>query len=918
MQTVWSRSLRSQSTCRCVSCINPLPSTLSRRSTTGIFRRRLNAGDAFNLLLGPVLGGALIADTSAKAKRRKQWDEKIAAVQAEVEQIRQNEVKPCGIRRRDLTRLPALSRNYSSRAAASLPVAEMEDSNEEVDCPSMQEFFYHYDVSAADIEDVPGPNFEPALGTAELQHVSNLDQGTIEMCRRLQRLVAIKLAIRMLLHIHIGKSPRYINTTSDYAYDNGDLPQDVNELVQHLKQVLNSLILLKSDNVRLSWRAYQELTRGKRSDLDQDVADLARRFQQGQMNVVQLIENFAGKLLSSSISPSVRGYIPLLTALSRARFDELGFMVDGTMIEARLPYDRHAVFQLLWQYGKNKEARCFDKLIKKLTTESANAQFGEQWLWKSIDGTLVPVPPSQDSSILQILIYAALKCNQPHRAEAWSTILAQKLTGNMWLSHVIRNFLRYYATHHNWHKGLLWMITALDRAEMLAAQGIRHVQRIAFSMLDFCVAHGKRGLYRDILQAAVECRLGVYSASADLTLTQRTTDILSEWKSCHEREHDEAIDHLSAVTKARIFTRKLRGLDDFTRGESSDHHTPRAYARPNRMSARGSSEVGANQNASRQGTSHNSGAAQDEVGAGHWKELCIKQQAQLDMLKQQLDSLKSEQNTTIATQGRIPVRGRLHAVEGTTHPRKGITFHAAALQAAAEQDGTLGRPKDPRMGPHSIPRPPLQSGNLPIGTPDMTSCISASKPTPHHIPPTQPPPPPKPPPPSAIPNHQPSTGPPPHAGSPFPSTSAASGTAPPSQPSKPRPILRFHPPRSREQPPHSHRHQQQPAVTSDDSTAPKPPPSEAVPAVPREVAEEEGSENEAPAAPAATPPPSLPITQQQTTTTTRPAPPQKPHHSMIRLQKTGSSIPIRRKFGRGQGEVSLQLGQLRLDVSVLK
>jgi hypothetical protein len=702
MPTVWSRSLRPQSSCRCISCTNSVPSILSRRTTTGIARKRLNAGDAFTLLLGPLLGGALIADTQAKNERRKAWDEKIAAVQAEVEQIRRSGVGTYNIRSRTLRRLPALNRHYSSAVAARPAVVDEdgEDPIEAVEWPSTHvgsPLEGSPSTSIAHIHD-SGPNQK----STEPHAKAKLSQTTIETCKRVQRLVAIKLAIRMILHVHMGKSPRYINTSSDYVYehDQGRLPHNANELIRHLKQVSNTLRSLTSEELRLSWAAYQNLTRGQMSSLDKDMCNLARQFRHGEMNVTQLIENFAERLLSSSESPTVYGYIPFLKVLSRARFDELGSMVDGTMIEARLPYDRHSIFTLLWQYGKNKEARCFERLIKKLTTDGANARFGEQWLWRNIDGTLVPIPPSQDPQILQILIYAALKCNQPHRAEAWSRLLSWTRNGHMWLSHVMRNFLRYYSAHRNWHKGNLWLRTALDQAEILAGQGIRHVQRVAFAMLDFCVAYGERSLYRDIMKAAGECRLGVYSADPDLTLTRRATDILRDWELYHGSINNGDIDALPAVERARMFSRKLQHIHGYERNDKATNHHPRSLVDSNE------------QFPARSNHSDNDGGLQDLRGNGHvgllkpshvfaisdqnaetvkWRDLCGQQQAQLDSLKRQLDQMRSFQEQEFGSGIGAADRGRTDVVGTIDERHNDSSAIAVALTFKVEQVKESGR-----------------------------------------------------------------------------------------------------------------------------------------------------------------------------------------------------------------------------------
>lgn len=646
-----------------------------------------------------MLGSALIADVKAKDKRRREWDEKIAMVRAEVDQMGGTAGVIYNIRSRNWRRLPSLGRSYSSVAAETrLAVEEEEDSIAVPEWPSTHE-------TEGDAErPATAPLAQsPASGTVhestEPQAESKLTHETIEKCKRLQRLVAIKLAIRMILHIHMGKSPRYINTSSDYVYHQGSLPQDANELIRHLKRVSNSLKEMNTSELRSSWRAYQTLLRGQTCSLDKDICHLVRLFRCGEVNVVQLVEQFAEKLLSSSESPTAHGYIPFLRALSRARFDELGFMVDGTMTEARLPCDRHALFTLLWQYGKNKEAPYFDKLVKKLTTYSARAQYGEQWLWRSVSGTLIPIPPSQDPQIMQILIYAALKCNQPHRAEAWSTVMSYSRTAHRWMSHVIRNFLKYYSAHRNWYKGYLWLQTALDRAEMLAIQDIRHLQRVAFAMLEFCLAHEQRRLYREILDAASKCRLGVYAADPDLTITQRSAEILGEWELCHAMAQNSQMDDLSSFEKARMFVHNLqhiRGLEcEQIAGhsnsarliDSKDQIPMRAinHVSPGHIQDRG--KIG---NSGYEEASSVSSVSHQDAEDGQWRELCRQQQAQLDLLGRQMKSLIFVSKSGFALAGEHE-RPPLNAVGNMADRKQDIVFREAGPQPLVEQVDGQGR-----------------------------------------------------------------------------------------------------------------------------------------------------------------------------------------------------------------------------------
>jgi hypothetical protein len=620
-------------------------------------------------------------------------------VRAEVDRMHGAAGAIYNIRSRNWRRLPCLGRSYSSVAAATrLAVEEEEDSIAVPEWPSD-----HETEGNAERPAIALLAQSPASGTVhestEPQAESKLTHETIEKCKRLQRLVAIKLAIRMILHIHIGKSPRYINTSSDYVYHQGSLPQDANELIRQLKRVSNSLKEMNTSDLRSSWRAYQTLLRGQTCSLDKDICHLVRLFRRGEMNVAQLVEQFAEKLLSSSESPTAHGYIPFLRALSRARFDELGFMVDGTMTEARLPFDRHAVFTLLWQYGKNKEAPYFDKLVKKLTTDSARAQYGEQWVWRSVGGTLIPIPPSRDPQIMQILIYTALKCNQPHRAEAWSTLMSYSRTAHRWMSHVIRNFLKYYSAHRNWYKGYLWLQTALDRAEMLATQDIRHLQRVAFAMLEFCLAHEQRTLYREILDAASMCRLGVYAADPDLTMTQRSAEILGEWELCHAKTQNAQMDDLSSFEKARMFVHNLQHIRGLEREQIAGHSNSARLIDSKDQVPMGTinhvspgdiqdgEKIG---NGDYEEASSVSSVFHQDAEDIQWRELCRQQQAQLDLLSRQMKSLKFVSKSGFALTGEHE-RPPLDAIGKMADGQKDVVFREAGPQPLVEQVDGQGR-----------------------------------------------------------------------------------------------------------------------------------------------------------------------------------------------------------------------------------
>jgi hypothetical protein len=82
MQVLWSRAAQTRSSCRCRSCVNA-GTTVARRTTTAVNRRKLKIGDLFTACYSTILATAAFADARRKEDRRKEWDRVIAEVKRE-------------------------------------------------------------------------------------------------------------------------------------------------------------------------------------------------------------------------------------------------------------------------------------------------------------------------------------------------------------------------------------------------------------------------------------------------------------------------------------------------------------------------------------------------------------------------------------------------------------------------------------------------------------------------------------------------------------------------------------------------------------------------------------------------------------------------------------------------------------------
>ena len=620
MLGLWSQVARPQLSCSCITCSGSVTGILARRTASATTRRRLKLVDAFTILLAPVFATAFVADANWKDRRRIEWDRKIAEVEGEVERLQRKESQilrswnsGVNARRKRIDHI----RSYSTDAR--LPILE-NDTKEDVNAQQwwsieseVEEEDEAHQASFTDIRELLPPHRQMA-------------EDTTDAVRRIERLVALKFAIRMLLHVNVGSSPRFKDANPGYTHDPRRKAEDLNGLIGQLKIIRRSLRSLNSAEERPDVPAFQKMPRHEQAVIDREIRHCAHEFKLGNLSVASFVIKIGNSIIRSPEPPSVKAYIPLMTAFSRARLDELAYLVMAAMDEGRLTLSNHSLSNIIWQYGKNRDANRFELFLNSVTKADAASKYTEPWEWRMVNEVEVPCPMSNDSRLLQILVYTALKCNQPHRAEAWASQLRFSNSPPRHNSHVLRNFMKFYATHRDWQRGQVWLSAGLSWSVSPGPNVIRDIQRVVFAMLELCVACGKQDAYTCILQAAVHARIGVFTAETDLKFTERSKSILAEW----DQLHSSALtivedDYFSAQSKARDFCCEVTSkLEDLGLTQA----LPR-FEWPSPVSA--GLEFGDK-------SSELSDAA--DGSASHWRELCKQQAAELGKVKAQLAETK--------------------------------------------------------------------------------------------------------------------------------------------------------------------------------------------------------------------------------------------------------------------------------------
>lgn len=581
--------------------------------------------DAFTILLAPVLTTAFVADSTWKDRRRVEWDTKIAEVEAEVERLRLHQghvLRTLGSRRQVQKRKPTQSRAYSTVVAR--PVTE-DDLNETEDAVEWQ--WVDAELGKEDKHvDAAGESSLASSGSA-------LQEGGDEMTavKRLEKLVALKLAIKMLMHIRTGRSPRFKEEDPGYGFSSDDQPMHLDSLARQLRNIQRSLAELKAPAARPSIFALQILPRADQVRIDTEIQHGTDDFEMGKIFVPELVTRIGNSILHHAEPPSAKAYGPLLRVLTRGGLHDLASLVISAMNEARLTIVGKTLTVVLWRCGRNRDANQFERLLKSLSKPDANLKYAEPWDLRSVNSVMVPCPVSNDARLLRVLTYTALMCDQPHRAEAWAKILRESDPNSEATSHVLAYFMYYYASKRDWQRGRAWITTALDWTLALATDLVHDVQIVVFRILELCVACGQQELYGSILKAAVDARLGVLEPGPGMKLSMRTKNILAEWRIMHRSIETCPEDEWSAPSKARAFCGKVQStVQSLKASETSTQFewpTPRSTG----------FEFG-----QQRSDLH----AVPDDSTSKWRDLCSQQEAELGRLRVKLADME---NSTLRT-----------------------------------------------------------------------------------------------------------------------------------------------------------------------------------------------------------------------------------------------------------------------------
>jgi hypothetical protein len=546
--------------CPSLASVDSISATLARKSTTAPLRRRPTFNDAFTFLLAPVLATAFIVDTSWKAKQRKDWDDKISAVKEEINQLQEREQrvwKSLQLRLRPV-RFGHQSRGYATSAAVQ---PDLDEREWQIEMPLLG------DDSMQDGDVVQAPRHISQDVASESPRVYKDGTFTAEEManfHRYHRLNAIMLSVRMLLHLQIGPSPFFAMFSGDGLphEDALEFPHDSGRLV-HLLKVSRQEMRPLGNYRDLFLVSHHINAQALKSDLHNAIRILTTNFDEGRISLGELVNGFGSTLLQTTEVPSAAAYTMLIRSFSKVGSHSLSYYAAGALKKSTLPLSDTSIFHMLFSVGQACDSRSLNHILPVITRSDSEFNVMSKWERVHVRGLDLPVPASLNPKLLQVLVYTALRCEQPERAEAWLTLLREVDYGSMYKDHLFRSFLTYYALHGNWEKGQVWLRRCVQHASSIAATSMYDLARVIFRMLDLCVRCRKLPEYTLIIDAAVKAGIGpppvAKNPNHHRVLFPRARSILLEWEALPVSEDAQAF---SPEERVRCFQEACRPLTE--------------------------------------------------------------------------------------------------------------------------------------------------------------------------------------------------------------------------------------------------------------------------------------------------------------------------------------------------------------------
>lgn len=533
MQGLWSRAVSKQSSCRCVGCLSTTANGVSSRAATASSKRRLRIGNSVTAFYGSIFAAAALADASVKDRRRHDWDEKIAAVKAEVSELVDEEQRILASlqSRREARSLDRLMKAGGLGSISRLPLGSLPSNGLNRSIRAFHTQRGRFNAVGARSAESGFVEDEHATDEVEESEIflpqETLPHWVLEDDLRLkaiQKLALRQFAIRILLRPAIAH--RYSGISMNYAADFESPQVDVSQLLEELNHIRNRMIALKTNpdavfsDVTQDYAASQlgEMKR-EREALDAELTNDIHIYTSQQMSLQELLLRISNNILSSRDPDRPTAFRLMIMAFGQTRQNDLVELLLRTLLPNRFFLNPSLVITIITFFRKSKNLKDFDLFLKMLGGEGYSVNLGSRGVYKhrKVNGLDIIVPPLNSSNpvIYAALIGAALRFDQPERADAW--LQAARGGGFFDSWETLFTYLRFYSLRRDWQKGANVLKRAVTYLLSSTDHRLDSVERLLGRMVGLCDSCDRLDASDALVEAAVH-------SGFDPTLLSRQSD----------------------------------------------------------------------------------------------------------------------------------------------------------------------------------------------------------------------------------------------------------------------------------------------------------------------------------------------------------------------------------------------------------
>lgn len=532
-----------------------------------------------------------MVDARAKDKRRAEWEEKIAAEKKEVSALVDEEkriLESLSRRRRYINpdfrhrlRPPQHSvRHYSTAAAQSSAQEEQSERDHKADSPILNEACDRFIEEPNVVEENELPD-DTVVQDGHLTGDEDMPSWVTGDKRRLQAIQKLslrQLAIRLLLRPSVAHS--YAGLQKNHAAD-FNLPKlnaqgllsELNYLrrrISGLKELEDAPIDDLAPDLRMTqFRKAQEVCEELDAKLRHDFGQCHRQ----QISIEELLVRVARNMIQSPNPDRPAAFMLMIMGFSKMRQNDVVQLILRSILPHYFTLNFSLIIAIIAFFRQSKDLKGFDLFLQMLRGKGYPVNLGHKRCFRSkvVNGIEITVPPQDNYNVViySSLITAALRFDQPERADAWHKY--GRNIGFMDNFATMYSYLKFYSIRKNWEVGTSVLRRALAFLGSTDKLDYQRVVRLIMLMVKLCDSCKKDHVSEALISAFISSGFDRDAPSKQLDCEFPSDPTYQRWMNAPESGIEAW--KLSITEKCSIFTGIIGPQADLLFGHTVDGTT---------------------------------------------------------------------------------------------------------------------------------------------------------------------------------------------------------------------------------------------------------------------------------------------------------------------------------------------------------